>query len=70
MFSIFKQYKAWVELKSGKKRKFLRTDNSGEYIDDKFLIFCKQEGIHRQFVVAYTPQQNGIAEQMNKTLTK
>ncbi|GKD10240.1 gag-pol polyprotein [Tanacetum coccineum] len=27
-----------------------------------------QEGIKRQFTTAYTPQQNGVAERMNRTL--
>ncbi|KAH9722964.1 Integrase catalytic domain-containing protein [Citrus sinensis] len=46
------------------------------FIDDysrrygEFLAFYKQEGIQRQFTVAYTPQQNRVAEQMNRTLTE
>ncbi|KAH9649806.1 hypothetical protein KPL70_026120 [Citrus sinensis] len=64
------KYKARVELESTKKIKCLRTDNGGEYTDGEFLAFCKQEGIQRQFTVAYTPQQNGVAEQMNRTLTE
>ena len=67
---MFKEYKARVELESGKKIKCLRTDNGGEYTDGEFLTFCKQEGIQRQFTVAYTPQQNGVAERMNRTLTE
>ncbi|KAH9762162.1 Integrase catalytic domain-containing protein [Citrus sinensis] len=70
VFLVFKEYKARVELESGKKIKCLRTDNSGEYTDGEFLAFCKQEGIQRQFTVAYTPQQNGVAERMNRTLTE
>ncbi|KAH9802840.1 retrovirus-related pol polyprotein from transposon TNT 1-94-like protein [Citrus sinensis] len=70
VFPVFKEYKARVELESGKKIKCLRTDNGGEYTDSEFLAFCKQEGIQRQFTVAYTPQQNGVAERMNKTLTE
>ncbi|KAH9699234.1 Integrase catalytic domain-containing protein [Citrus sinensis] len=70
VFPVFKEYKARVELESGKKIKCLRTDNGGEYIDGEFLAFCKQEGIQRQFTVAYTPQQNGVAERMNRTLTE
>ncbi|KAH9789507.1 Integrase catalytic domain-containing protein [Citrus sinensis] len=42
VFPMFKEYKAWVELESG-KNKCLRTDNSGEYTDGEFLAFCKQE---------------------------
>ena len=46
----------------------MRTDNGGEYIDDEFNNFCQQEGIKRQFTAAYTLQQNGVTEQMNRTL--
>ncbi|KAH9741648.1 hypothetical protein KPL70_002701 [Citrus sinensis] len=75
VFPVFKEYKARVELESGKKIKCLRTDNGGEYTEGEFLAFCKQENIQRQFMVrqftvAYTLQQNGVAEQMNKTLTE
>ncbi|KAL4355798.1 hypothetical protein AHAS_Ahas09G0022700 [Arachis hypogaea] len=65
---MFKEFKAKLELESGKKIKCLRTDNGGEYVDGDFLTFCKQAGIQRQFTVAYTPQQNGVTEQMNRTL--
>ena len=68
VFQIFKDFKARVELESGKRIKCLRTDNGGEYIDGDFIKFCKQEGIQRQFTVAHTPQQNGVAERMNMTL--
>ena len=67
---MVKEYKARVELESVKMIKCLRTDNGGEHIDGEFLVFCKKEGIYRQFTVAYTPQQNGVAEQMKKTLTE
>nr|GFC97500.1 Gag-Pol polyprotein [Tanacetum cinerariifolium] len=30
VFDVFKVYKAWVELDSGTKIKYLRTDNGGE----------------------------------------
>ncbi|GJX70933.1 retrovirus-related pol polyprotein from transposon TNT 1-94 [Tanacetum coccineum] len=68
VFEVFKVYKAQVELDSGKKIKCLRTDNEGEYTGDEFDTFCKQKGIKRQFTTAYNPQQNGVAERMNRTL--
>jgi len=46
----------------------LRTDNGGEDTDGDFLAFCKQEGIQTQFTVVNIAQQNGVAEQMNRTL--
>lgn len=68
VFATFKAFKARVELDSGKKIKCFRTDNGGEYTSEEFDDFCKKEGIKRQFTVAYTPQQNGVAERMNRTL--
>ncbi|KAE8731030.1 putative LRR receptor-like serine/threonine-protein kinase [Hibiscus syriacus] len=44
------------------------TDNGGEYTSEEFDDFCKKEGIKRQFTVVNTPQQNGVAERMNRTL--
>ena len=55
VFLVFKQYKARIELESEKWIKCLRIDNGGAYTEGKFLSFCKQEGIQRQFTVAYTP---------------
>lgn len=68
VFEVFKVFKARVELESGKKIKCLRTDNGGEFANDAFDAFCQQEGIKRQFTTVYTPQQNGVAERMNRTL--
>nr|GEW88070.1 Gag-Pol polyprotein [Tanacetum cinerariifolium] len=68
VFEVFKVYKARVELDSGIKIKCLRTDNRGEYAGDEFDLFYRQKGIKRQFTTAYTPQQNGVAGHMNKTL--
>ena len=69
VFPVFKEYKVRVELESSKKM-CLRIDNGGEYTEGEFLAFCKQENIQRQFTVVYTPQQNGVAERMNRTLTE
>ena len=43
----------------------LRTDNGGEYMSTEFQ---KSKGIQHELTIAYTPQQNGIAERMNRTL--
>ncbi|GJZ47045.1 gag-pol polyprotein [Tanacetum coccineum] len=58
VFKVFKVYKAWVKLDSGKKIKCLRTDNGGEYTGDEFDTFCRQEGIKRHHVyVMYNTQE-------------
>ncbi|RDX80299.1 hypothetical protein CR513_39164, partial [Mucuna pruriens] len=56
VFSQFKEFKAQVELETGRKIKCLRTDNGGEYVDGEFLAFCKQEGIVRQFTILHIPE--------------
>ena len=48
--------------------KGLRSDNGGEYLSNDFKQYLSENGIHHQLTVAYTPQQNGVAERMNRTL--
>nr|GEU47645.1 hypothetical protein [Tanacetum cinerariifolium] len=50
------------------KIKCLRTNNGGEYTNDEFDSFRRHKEIKRQFTTAYTPQKNGVAERMNRTL--
>ena len=68
VFETFLVWKKMVENQTGRKIKVLRSDNGTEYRNDQFLIFCKKEGISRHFTVRDTPQQNGVAERMNRTL--
>ena len=48
--------------------KTLRTDNGGEYLSNEFKSYLQEHGIRHQLTVAYTPQQNGVAERMNRTI--
>ncbi|GKA29413.1 retrovirus-related pol polyprotein from transposon TNT 1-94 [Tanacetum coccineum] len=48
--------------------KHLRTDNGGEYKNDIFTKFYKDEGNVKHFTVRHTPQQNRVVERMNRTL--
>ena len=68
VFSKFKEYKALVENQTGKKIKVLRSDNGGEFCEKEFENFCRECGIARQKTTPYTPQQNGVAERMNRSL--
>ncbi len=53
---------------TGQKIVKLRTDNGTEYLSTKFQEYLKSRGIQHELTVAYTPQQNKIAERMNRTL--
>ncbi|XP_038887099.1 uncharacterized protein LOC120077281 [Benincasa hispida] len=67
-FRKFLELKKQVENNTGKKVKYLRTDNGLEFVNHKFDKFCKSEGIMRHFTITYTPQQNGLAERFNQTI--
>lgn len=67
-FSKFVEWKALVENQSGKVVKALRTDNGLEYCNTTFDNYCKQNGVMRHKTCPYTPQQNGVAERLNRTI--
>ena len=68
VFAKFKEYVAYVENQTNFKIKALRFDNGGEYISKEFHEFCSEKGISRQITSPYSPQQNGVAEQMNRSI--
>ena len=48
--------------------KVLRSDNSGEYRNEEMKRFCTIKLIKQKFTVPHNPEQNGMAERMNRTL--
>ena len=67
-FSKFTEWKRLVENQTERKVKTLRTDNGLEFYNKEFDKFCETEGIQRHRTCVYTPQQNGVAERMNRTI--
>ena len=59
-----------IEKQTGRQVKCLRIDDGLEFCFDEFNTLCKKEGIVRHRTVRHTPQHNGVAECMNKTLMK
>ncbi|CAL9021568.1 unnamed protein product [Prunus brigantina] len=70
VFSVFKKFKAMVELQSVYKLKKLRSDKGGEYTSTEFSKFCDDMGMERQLTVAHSPQQNGVAERKNRSIVE
>ena len=70
VFDTFRKWKAMVENETGLKIKRVRSDNGGEYRDNRFREFCANNGIKMEKTVPMTPQQNGVAERMNRTLNE
>src|SRR5882757_8003371 len=48
----------------------LRSDRGGEYMSNEFTQYLRDEGIERQLTVHDSPQQNGVAERLNRTLVE
>jgi transposase InsO family protein len=57
-----------LERQTGHTVKRIRSDNGGEFINNDLDTFYKSKGIQSETTVSYTPQQNGKAERLNRTL--
>ena len=68
VFEKFLEWKAMVERSTGRKLKTLRTDNGGEYTSTEFANYLRSEGVRHELTVPKTPEQNGVAERMNRAL--
>ncbi|POM62263.1 Integrase catalytic core protein [Phytophthora palmivora] len=68
VLSKFKIFKADLENATGQRIKGLRSDNGGENTGRQFKAYLNNCGIKHQKTVPYTPQQNGLAERMNRSL--
>ncbi|GJZ22909.1 putative ribonuclease H-like domain-containing protein [Tanacetum coccineum] len=65
---ILKKFIKEVENLVDKKVKIIRSDNGTEFKNKVMDDFCREKGIKREYSVARTPQQNGVAERKNMTL--
>ncbi len=61
---------ASVEKSSGCKVDCLHTDNGGEYTSRAFSDYLTLRGIAHTTTTPHSPQQNGVAERVNRTLVK
>ena len=59
-----------VERSTVWKLKVLRSDNGGEYTSGEFVEYLRSEGIRHELTVPKSPQQNGVAERLNRTLVE
>jgi len=59
-----------VEIETGLKVKCLRLASGGEYINGGFNEYCVVHGIRMEKTILGTPQQNGMAQRMNRTLNE
>jgi hypothetical protein len=58
----------FVNTQTSQKITGLRSDNGGEYVNETVGTWLAERGIHHEYTIPYTPQQNGKAERLNRTL--
>jgi transposase InsO family protein len=69
--TAFKHYEATVTTQHpGTRLRKIRSDRGGEYLSAEFDQYLKDRGIQRQLTVHDSPQQNGVAERLNRTLVE
>nr|GEY70075.1 hypothetical protein [Tanacetum cinerariifolium] len=66
--SILRNFITEIENLKDLKVKIIRCDNGGEFKNKEMNELCTKKGIRREFSNARTPQQNRVAERMNRTL--
>jgi hypothetical protein len=57
-----------LENQTGAKLKNFRSDNGGEYVNADVSEWLKSKGVVSQLTVPYSPESNGAAERLNRTL--
>ncbi|GJY76784.1 putative ribonuclease H-like domain-containing protein, partial [Tanacetum coccineum] len=65
---ILKKIIIEIENQLNHKVKVIRSNNGTEFKNKEMDEFCGQKGIKRDYSVARTPQQNGVAKRKNRTL--
>lgn len=70
VFKYFIEFKAMVENQQSSKIRIFRTDNGLEFCSNEFENYLKEVGIIHQKTNAYTPEQNGLSERINRTIVE
>jgi hypothetical protein len=63
-----KDYDAYIFTQTGKHVKAFHCDNAKEYISKDVREYLGSRGIRLELTAPYSPQQNGVAERLNRTL--
>uniref|UniRef100_A0AAV1TC03 Integrase catalytic domain-containing protein n=1 Tax=Peronospora matthiolae TaxID=2874970 RepID=A0AAV1TC03_9STRA len=64
----FHRYYHDIKLECGFDVKVLRSENGTEYRNDDMTRLCRQKMIKQEFTVPYDPEQDGMAERLNRIL--
>jgi transposase InsO family protein len=68
-FEAFKSYRAEISNHFNQNIKWIRSDNGGEFTSHAFHQYLNTNGIQLATTSVYSPESNGLAERMNRTLS-
>ncbi|KAG9225295.1 hypothetical protein CCMSSC00406_0009851 [Pleurotus cornucopiae] len=67
-FRFYKECEAWWKTQKGVTIKRFHSDRGGEFISDEFEEHLAKQGTTHRLTTHDTPEYNGIAERLNRTL--
>ena len=59
-----------AEVETRERVNYFRSDGGGEYGSKELAAYFESKGIHHEKTNAYTPQENGVSERMNRTIVE
>lgn len=63
-----KKYAQQVETKWNCRVSRIKSDNGREYVNKNLIDWAKLKGIEMNYTIPYSPQMNGTAERLNRTI--
>ena len=69
-FQKYKLYEAMLACQRGIQIKIFITDRGGKYTSAKFNKHLENQGTNHRLTVHDTPESNGVAERLNRTLVE
>lgn len=67
-FHCFMHYVRWAEQNTSLKVEKIRTDNGGQYANEKWETFCGETGIQHLMGPPHSPQLHSKVERFNQTI--
>lgn len=69
VFNVFRNHVTRAERFLGTKLKAIRTDNGREFVNENFEVYCRKYGVKHELTNVYSPEENGVVERYNQTVT-
>jgi hypothetical protein len=68
--AAYKEYDTWCGTQLNAHVKTLHSDRGGEYLGKEFIVYLKSKGTMQKLTVHDTPQHNGVAECLNRSIVE